>query len=418
MGTPRHRHAKRHRRSPIGTPRHRHAKRNRGNWWLGSRSIGDSFDPRNNSLNFLRLVFALLVIASHCIPLGGFGSETIIGKATLGDISVDGFFGISGFLVARSAASSKSIGRYSWHRFLRIFPGLWVCLVVIAFVIAPLAFIHQNPGVGLGHFFASSSGPFAYLGANFSVTQLLAFNPHTILISSMSSIAGTPDKVPFPGSWAGSLWSVQWELLCYALLALFAIFGGLRHRLVVLTFFLAVWALNWTDYLSPGSLFHVTFNWAATLRLVPIFFLGVVMYLFAHSIPDSPVLALLCAGLLAYGLNMSDPYDSNVMFGPVLVYLVVWLGIHLNLTRFGQRNDLSFGVYIYGFAVQELLAVWGVYRWGFVPYLGLSMGISLALAAVSWKLVESRAMRLKHWSPSLGSHGSEVVVRGVDVAVE
>jgi peptidoglycan/LPS O-acetylase OafA/YrhL len=385
----------------MGGGTYRHSKRRPRPGVRGSRTIGKSFDPRRNSLNFLRLVFALLVIVSHCIPLGGFGNESIIGSATLGDISVDGFFAISGFLVARSAATAKSMGRYSWHRFLRIFPGLWVCLIVIAFVIAPLAFIHQNPGVGLGHFYRSSSGPLAYLASNFSVTQLLAFNPHTILIASSSSIAGTPAHVPISGSWAGQLWSVQWELLCYALLAVFATCGVLRHRLAVLTFFLVIWGVAWIDYLSPGSLFHVSFNWVETLRLVTIFFLGTLVYLFADSIPDSPVIALLSAGLFIYGVSMPDRYGTNVLFGPALVYLVLWLGIHLKLTRFGHRNDLSFGVYIYGFAVQELLAVWGVDRWGFVPYVGLSIVMSLALAVASWEFVESRSLRLKHWSPKL-----------------
>ncbi len=377
--------------------------------WVKSKTIGQSFDPRRNAFNFLRLVFALLVIVSHSIPLGGFGNESIVGHATLGDISVDGFFAISGFLVARSAATSKNTGRYAWHRFLRIYPGIWVCLIVIAFVIAPLAFIHQNPGVGLGSYFRSSYGPFEYLADNFSATQVFAYSPHTILINSMSNIDGTPGNVPFPNSWAGSLWTVQWELLCYVLMATLAVVGALRHRFTVVALFVILWAVAWIDYLAPGALFRITFNWVVLLRMVPIFLLGALVYLFADWIPDSPVIMLLSVGLFIVGVRMNDPYGANVLYGPALVYLVLWLGIHLDITKFGQRHDLSFGVYIYGFAVQELLAVYGVYRWGYVPYAGLSIGVTLVLAALSWSLVESRALRLKRWSPHFALRRSRVL---------
>jgi hypothetical protein len=52
-----------------------------------------------NSLNFLRLVLASMVIVSHCSGIGGFGPQQILGNQTLGSLAVDGFFGISGFLI-------------------------------------------------------------------------------------------------------------------------------------------------------------------------------------------------------------------------------------------------------------------------------------------------------------------------------
>ena len=95
-------------------------------------TIGKSYSGRHNSLNFLRLVLALLVVVSPTIVLGGYGSESIFGKTTLGTMAVYGFFGISGFLIAGSAVHNDP-GNYFWRRFLRIFPGFWVCLLVTAF---------------------------------------------------------------------------------------------------------------------------------------------------------------------------------------------------------------------------------------------------------------------------------------------
>jgi peptidoglycan/LPS O-acetylase OafA/YrhL len=100
---------------------------------IGDSTIEQSFSAKRNSLNFLRLILALAVLFSHSITLGMFGSESILGKTTLGTVAVFGFFGISGFLVAGSAARNN-VGRYLWQRFLRIFPAFWICLLVTAFL--------------------------------------------------------------------------------------------------------------------------------------------------------------------------------------------------------------------------------------------------------------------------------------------
>jgi peptidoglycan/LPS O-acetylase OafA/YrhL len=351
----------------------------------------------------------LLVIVSHAITLGNFGNEAIIGHATLGDISVDGFFGISGFLVAGSAATSRSMGRYAWHRFLRIFPGIWVCLIVIAFVIAPLAFLHQDPGKGLGAYFSSATGPIPYLASNFSATQIFALNAHFVVISPATAIAGT---LAHPFSRV-----VGWSIVDSAVGApvLFALgcsglFGRTPKTMDGPAFVPVTWGLAWANYLDPDSLFHGSFNWTQTLRLVAIFITGSLMYLYSQSIPDSTIIAGGATVLFLYGLSLPDTYNSDVLCGPAFVYIVIWLGIHLPFHRIGKRNDLSFGVYIYGFAVQQLLAVWGVYRWGYVPYMGLAVLLSLFLAAVSWRLVESQAMRLKHWTPSLRRSSPDGIV--------
>ena len=39
---------------------------------------------------------------------------------------------------------------------------------------------------------------------------------------------------------------------------------------------------------------------------------------------------------------------------------MIWLGIHLPLARVGAKNDYSYGLYIYGYPVSQLLVVWGL----------------------------------------------------------
>ena len=130
-------------------------------------TLGDAFDPRNNSLNFLRVLLALTVLVSHDIYLGGqFGNEAFLNDTSLGTIAVYGFFGISGFLIAASA-SHNNVGRYVWQRFLRIFPGFWVAIGLTAFLFGSVAWVttsHHPPGFNA--FLSSKYGPFEYVYSN------------------------------------------------------------------------------------------------------------------------------------------------------------------------------------------------------------------------------------------------------------
>jgi peptidoglycan/LPS O-acetylase OafA/YrhL len=96
------------------------------------------FDPRGNAIGFLRLAFAVTVIVSHIWPLGGYGPDPGRADNNLGILAVEGFFALSGFLITRSASRAPSVGRFLWHRCLRIFPGFWVSLVVVAAMAAAI----------------------------------------------------------------------------------------------------------------------------------------------------------------------------------------------------------------------------------------------------------------------------------------
>jgi hypothetical protein len=65
----------------------------------GRPTIAESFAPKHNSLNFLRLILATCVILSHSVAFLG-GTEIFSTKSNLGTVAVYGFFGISGYLIA------------------------------------------------------------------------------------------------------------------------------------------------------------------------------------------------------------------------------------------------------------------------------------------------------------------------------
>jgi peptidoglycan/LPS O-acetylase OafA/YrhL len=355
--------------------------------------IGASFDGRHNSLNFLRLALAVLVILSHGRVIGGYSSEFVFSKTTVGILAVYGFFGISGYLIAASV-SRQPIGRYLWQRCLRIFPAFWVCLVVTAFGFGLYAWDRIHP-CGFSCYIHSPNGPFSYIVHN----SWLRLNQH--------GIAGTPSGVPLPGTWDGSLWTLFYEFLCYLILAVLAITTLLRHRLAVLVLAVAVWVAEIviTSVPSLNAQFNLFVNYdvSVMLALVPVFLAGSLLYLYRDRIPDSGILALACVGciLLSLVIPLGNHYPvltltSTNLFAPVLGYLMLWLGIHLPLQRVGSRNDYSYGVYIYAYPVSQLLALWGVVRWGYPAYVALIVLLTAPFAAASWWLVEKRALRLKH----------------------
>jgi peptidoglycan/LPS O-acetylase OafA/YrhL len=375
-------------------------------------TIQDSFAPKHNSLNLLRLVLALAVVFSHSITVGSFGSESILGKTTLGTLAVYGFFGISGYLIAGSA-SRNSVGRYLWQRFLRIFPAYWICLLVTAFVLGTISWFHGNPGpsrsCGIHCYLFQSDGPFGYVFHNF----WLQGNQYTI----RGTLRGA-----LPLGWNASLWTLVYEFLCYLLLAALAAVGLLKRRALVLVLAVTLWiaeiviisvpALN-HDFGPSGSfgvidLFHFKLFAISLLVLVPIFLSGALIFLYREKLPDSGTLALGATFLVLVGFaipaGIGAPFwqRTSLNFTAIfLAYALIWLGIHLPLQRVGAVNDYSYGIYIYAFPIQQLLVTWGVVRLGYGPYTLLSIVAVIPLAVASWWVVEKHALRLRTAKPTI-----------------
>lgn len=367
------------------------------------RTIGESFSGRHNSLNALRLALALMVLVGHAGGLGGFGDVGGINGAGLGTFAVYGFFGISGFLIAGSAVRNRP-GRYIWQRFLRIFPAFWVCLIVTALFFGILGWMGHHPAqCGLSCYFGASDSPLGYLYRNW-------FLPSAYI--QQSAIAGTPSGIPLPLSWDGSLWTLFYEFLCYLGLMALAVSGCLRHRIVTLVGTVGLWALIVLITLTPSldDQFNAVRNAVimSLFKFAAVFLVGAVIYLYRDRIPDSGWLALGCSVVFVASLwlpngtlpdgSARDPllwFTDSDLLAPLVAYPLLWLGIHLPFQRVSARNDYSYGVYIYAYPVSQLLAIWGVQRWGYPAYVSLSVVATIPFAVASWWLIEKRALSLK-----------------------
>ena len=342
-------------------------------------------ESRENSIGFLRFLFAGAVLCSHSFALGGFGVEPLRsfsgGRESLGTMAVQCFFVLSGFLITRSYAHSSGLFRFLWHRVLRIMPGYWVCLVVTAVVFGPLHFFTLNHTLA-GYFSIREQGPLSYVIGN------------AALIMQEYSIFGMPLWVPLPHSFDGSLWSLKYEFRCYLYLALVGALGLLRRfpragsAVVLMLIVVPIVAQD-----SPGLASRVT--WLGDeqmLVLMPYFFAGALLYLLRGWIVLNRWLAAaLCLLVIA---SLRAP--ALVPLRPAaLAYVVFWLGYRLPFSRFDARGDFSYGFYIYAFPVQQTLALWQVHTLGVVVYILASSVLTFALAVGSYHLIERPCRRLK-----------------------
>jgi peptidoglycan/LPS O-acetylase OafA/YrhL len=349
-------------------------------------TLAASYDPRRNTLDVVRIGLALLVAAAHAMVTHT-GHEPRWGNTTLGDLAVDGFFVLSGFLVtasyqriegATAQASFWPVVRFGWHRFLRIMPGFWVCLLVLAFLLAPVVAILEGRPPSTPFVTEPSSWDFVVNNAGLLIRQY--------------GIAGLLAGNPFPSVFDGALWTLVLEAVCYALLAVLGWCGVVRrHRWVVLLLAGMFWAL-----LIAQSFGVDTVIGDLTTRLVLMFLLGVASYLFRRWIPINLALAVAALVLVIGGLAFFDEY--RMVGAAALAYLTLYLGAGLpHAVRF--RADLSYGIYIYHWPVQQLLMVTSAAALPTVAFLAVSLAAALVPAAASWFLIEKHALSHKDFAP-------------------
>jgi peptidoglycan/LPS O-acetylase OafA/YrhL len=339
---------------------------------------GNQLDPRKNSLNLVRLALALAVLYHHSFPLGGFEGHPDLLGVQLGGWAVFGFFCISGYLITGSRLV-KPLGSYLVLRIARIYPAFWVCLGVTVAVFAPLDFMRTH-GTLDGYLTSPGITPLDYLVVN-----------ATLQINSYG-IGETLASNPYPVAWNGSLWTLYYEFICYLLVGALACFGWWRRSAwpVSAAFLLSVLALANADVVLP----YVALNADVRnlLTLVPFFLGGAVVHMLRARLPLHWTGALVAA-LGVYGALQLSPVWGLQLSAPLMTYALLWIGSVVKAPGIALRNDLSYGVYIYAFPVQQLLASFGVQRHGVLLYTVAAAALTIPLAAMSWFVIERPVMR-------------------------
>lgn len=357
--------------SPDGTPITAELRSPAGR--SGGRTV--ELDVRNNSLNLIRLLLALLVLVAHGYYLSGAGTGPSIQGENLGGWAVFGFFTISGYLITASRFANP-LGRYLVLRVARIYPGFLVCLVVTAGVFAPIAWAAE--GRDWSGFLSTPTTPPAYVLEN-AALRINAYD-----------VAGTPAAVPYPGAWNGSLWTLYFEFLCYLLIGLLICLPVVRRNrwLIVVGFALSVLAWATVNGWGLGAYSDLVL----LSRLLPAFLGGAVVHVLIGRVPLRTPLALAAIAGAALLVAAVDHWGAQLA-APLITYALLWLSTVLPSPAVSRRHDISYGVYIYAFPIQQLLVYAGAHRLGLAAYDVLAALATAAVAVVSWRLVERPALR-------------------------
>jgi peptidoglycan/LPS O-acetylase OafA/YrhL len=308
-----------------------------------------------NSFDLLRLLAATAVIFHHVAPLSGAPVRRVF-STDFGELGVAVFFVISGYLVTASWRRAPDLGAFLRKRVLRIEPALVVSLALTALVLGalvttlPLADYLRTPHVWL------------YVLRN------------ALLYPVTYHLPGVFAHNPLPDTVNGSLWTLRLEFSCYLLVAALGLAKLLTPRVVAGLAILA------------GAVFLVLHVARPDLG--------------AAGLPRLLDIAALNGFLFLAGafLNLRDrpvPVWAAVVLAPLLLTPAWIFGLPALVVVVGSLRsvrlpaDISYGLYIYAFPLQQVLAAHG--QLTFLTALAATAPIALA----SWFLVEKPALRLK-----------------------
>ena len=340
--------------------------------------LGAIMAPDANSFGVLRFIMASLVLISHSYMFA-FGTPlaeplTAWTGHSLGQHAVQGFFILSGILVAQSFERSRSLFDFTAARVLRIFPGLIVCVLLTAFVLGPIV-----SELSAHAYFTSAALPI-YLVKTLS------------LATGSAPLPGVFNELPMPGIVNSSLWTLKFEVLCYAGLA-FAGLAGLfnaKYRYVTAALLAAFLASVYAIDPQPFTQHSFTDN----MRYFALYFgTGTLIYLLRDKLVISgfALIPLAVVFIAALGTRFAEPATAAL-----LGYAIVWAANQTfgPLRAVCNRIDLSFGVYIYAGPIQQAL----IGAAPALPPMAVSMvafAVVLPLALLSWILVEHPALRFR-----------------------
>ena len=175
-------------------------------------SVLDNYKGIGPGFDFLRVMLAVTIVFTHSFLLVD-GSYATVDRYRLWAIfgaAMPMFFALSGFLITGSAGRLK-LRDFLINRSLRIVPALAVDIFVSALVIGTLCTTQP-----LHDYFSDKK--FAHYFLN--IIGFIHYELPGVFIAN-----------PFPGQVNGSLWTVPFEIGCYAIMSCLIIFGAVKSKI-------------------------------------------------------------------------------------------------------------------------------------------------------------------------------------------
>jgi peptidoglycan/LPS O-acetylase OafA/YrhL len=323
-------------------------------------------DHRENNFDTIRIVAAFSVIISHSFALEGNSSEPLFmltdSQLSIGDLSVMTFFSISGYLVSKSFNRSSSAIEFVIARCLRILPALVTVLFISALLVAP--FLSSVP-----------------LAQYFSDKQVYGYVIRNSLMSYRGVLPGVFEGLPYPEAVNGSLWTLAPEVQCYLVVLFLGLIGLLRGWI----------ALILVVGFSIAAM-HEPQTRVGLMDMFGCFAAGAAIYLWPIKldwrIAAGWTLFIVIAIATKHLVGMAS-------FAVAYIVIVLSLSPAIRMIRLAAWGDISYGLYIWAFFIQQIVALTLGTRGNWWLNILCAAPITIILAYASWHCIEQPSLSMK-----------------------
>jgi peptidoglycan/LPS O-acetylase OafA/YrhL len=354
-------------------------------WHSGNLSIQERMiagGNRTSGFDYLRILLSVSIICWHSISTS-YGSqfELTIWRSPLGVLmhfTLPMFFVLSGFLVAASLDRCDTLISFFGLRILRIVPALAVEITLSALVLGPILTTKD-----LQSYFTSQEFFVYFLNM---VGYIHYYLPGVFLANIV------------PRTVNAQLWTIPFELQCYLALGALSVVGIVNKKggilLVTVIAAQGVWVLHALKQGDDGSS-----GGASGAVLVLCFLVGLLIHIYRDKIRLSKTMFV---SMVALALLLSSlPHGSSYLAFPV-GYITVFLGLlNPSKPKFLAAGDYSYGLYLYGFPIQQAFSSLGPAMHHWWINIIASLPCALGVAVLSWHFVERPALGLRRHLPAL-----------------
>lgn len=300
-------------------------------------TLSETSKGRNNNLDFIRFLAAVLVILCHSYPISMGADHTDLlgrlsnGQIHFGNLAVCIFFVYGGFLIAKSAERLQNAGAYFKARILRIFP----CLIAVTFVLAFIAGPCLTTLSAREYF--TRKGTYQYL-----------LNSIMVLTHDLP---GVFEGNIYGQTVNGPLWTLPIEFLCYIMCFIAFKLRFIREK-----------QMKWSIPLFVAGYFAVKLVLggnellASALRPIGMFYAGMLYYVYREKIRLRWQAALLSLAALAAFTYMGVLDSTIFVFLPYLLFYIGY-GTKHKFNNFAKHGEVSYGVYLCGWPIQQIICM-------------------------------------------------------------
>jgi len=331
-------------------------------------TLGEATKGKSANLQIIRFIAAIMVIISHSFALsqGTDNKEYLIilsqGQITMGGLAVSIFFLAGGYLITKSMLKYKKFKTYFKVRLLRIFPALIFVVLISAFIIGPIL---------------STNTIKTYFSSSLTYRYLL----NGILLLQ-HNLPGVFEKNVYVSTINGALWTIPVEFLCYIACYLCYKLGLLKKDKFYFTIPFVIFACVAVKYLS-----RVIPTLEAMSRPCLLFYIGIFYYIYRNKVVLNKVYAIICSILLVVCSTFGGLNFAMLLFFPYIM-LTMFFGTKQYINKFSKLGDYSYGIYLWGFPVQQIVVSLNEGRMN--PYWNMcwSIPVAIVLGIATYYIVE------------------------------